>query len=379
MKIGNHPSVAAPLSTSNAHVQAHDIQVIRDEFCSVEAAHTSSFNPKGKDILAAAGRPADGDQIVLQVLKAGGFENISLEEAANLAQGTKFVLAAGDRTFRFIIDGKSYEWPYSKISGEMLRELAGAGTDQDLDILRHGAAVPMLPKELIDLSQTGVEQFIKVSKKKTWKLKVQGETLEYDDPKVKVSDAMTRAGFDPNKAWHIYLIVKGQPKQEVLSDYIVDLRMPGIEKIRLMQRNVDNGDGQHLAQRHQFKMLKMDEKFLNGTGLRWESVVEGQARWLLIHDYQLPTGYVPQTVCLALNIHQDYPASQIDMFYFWPFVRMASGQEIPSTQVRATVDGIEFQGWSRHRNEASKWDENSDNVRTHMTLVETCLAKELGE
>ena len=208
---------------------------------------------------------------------------------------------------------------------------------------------------------------------------MQGETLEYDAPEVKVSDAMIRAGFDPNKAWHIYLIVKGQPKQEVASDYIVDLRTQGIEKIRLMQRNVDNGDGQYQAQRHQFKMLKIDEEFLNGTGLRWEAVVEGQARWLLIHDYQLPAGYSSQTVRLALNIHQDYPASQIDMFYFWPFVRLASGQEIPSTQVRATVDGNEFQGWSRHRNEASKWDEYSDNVRTHMALVETCLAKELGE
>jgi len=216
-------------------------------------------------------------------------------------------------------------------------------------------------------------------KEDTWKLKVQGETLEYDVPEVKVSDAMTRAGFDPKKAWHIYLIVKDQPKQEVSLDYIVDLRAPGIEKIRLMQRNVDNGDGQQKARRRQFQMLKVDEQFLDGMGLRWEAVVEGQAQWLVIHDYRLPAGYSPETVRLALNIHKDYPAAQIDMFYFWPHVRLSSGREIPSTQVTATVDGNVFQGWSRHRNEASKWDENSDNVRTHMALVETCLAKELGE
>ncbi|MBA2960707.1 MULTISPECIES: E2/UBC family protein [Ramlibacter] len=216
-------------------------------------------------------------------------------------------------------------------------------------------------------------------KKSTWKLKVQGETLEYDVPEVRVSDAMTRAGFDPKKAWHIYLIVKDQPKQEVPLDYVVDLRMPGIEKIRLMQRNVDNGDGQQQAQRRQFKVLKADEQFLDGMGLRWEAAVEGEAQWLVIHDYQLPAGYSPQTVQLALNIHKDYPAAQIDMFYFWPHVRLASGREIPSTQVTATVDGHVFQGWSRHRNEASKWDEYSDNIRTHMALVETCLAKELGE
>lgn len=145
------PSAAAPLGTTNASAHTQHIHVIRDELCVVEAVQALTFSPKGKDILVAAGRPTDADQIVLQLLKAGGLESISLEEQANLALGTKFVLATGDRTFRFTIDGKSHEWPYSKVSGEVLHELAGAGTDQDLDILRHGAAVPVLPQELIDL------------------------------------------------------------------------------------------------------------------------------------------------------------------------------------------------------------------------------------
>ncbi len=381
MKIDDQLPSAALLGHAHAtaQVQAHDIHVIRDELCVVEVARAPSFNPKGKDILAAVGRPADADQIVLQVLKVGGLESINLDEPADLALGTKFLLATGDRTFRFTIAGKPYEWPYAKISGEMLRELAGADAGEELDILRHGASVPVLPNELVDLGQAGVEQFLKVAKKNTWKLKVQGETLEYDFPEVMVADAMTRAGFDPKKAWHIYLIVKDQPKKEVSIDYIVDLRSPGIEKIRLMQRNVDNGDGQRQAQRRQFKLQKVDEQFLDGMGLRWEALMEGQTQWLVIHSYNLPAGYEPQTVRLALNIHKDYPAAQIDMFYFWPHVHLAGGRAIPSTQVTATVDGVVFQGWSRHRNEASKWDESCDNVRTHMALVETCLGKELGE
>lgn len=378
MKTGNSLPPAIPLGTTDSRSQVHQIYVIRNELCVLEVVHASS-KPTGKDILAAADRPAQADQVVLQVLKAGGIESISLGEPANLTLGTKFVLATGDRTFRFTIDGKPYEWPYAKVSGELLRELASTGTDQELDIHRHGAAAPVAANDLIDLSQTGVEQFVKVAKKKSWRLKVQGETLEYDVPKVKVSDAMSRAGFDPNKAWHIYLIVAGQPKQEVPLDYIVDLRMPGIEKIRLMQRNVDNGDGQTQALRRQFNVLKADKQFLEGLGLRWEAVVVGDSQWLIIHGFQLSEGYFPQTVQLALNIHKDYPAAQIDMFYVWPPVRLTSGREIPSTQVTSTLDGNVFQGWSRHRNEASKWDEHVDNVRTHMALVETCLAKELGE
>ena len=51
--------------------------------------------------------------------------------------------------------------------------------------------------------------------------------LDYSTPEVRVGSAMERAGFDPKKAWHIYLMIKGQPKQEVSVDYIVDLRTPG--------------------------------------------------------------------------------------------------------------------------------------------------------
>ncbi len=47
--------------------------------------------------------------------------------------------------------------------------------------------------------------------------------------------------------------------------------------------------------------------------------------------------------------------------------------------MRAVIGGVEFQGWSRHRNAASAWDAEADNVRTHLALVESCVSKELGE
>lgn len=375
MKTSSHPSAAAPLATTNAHAQAHDIHVIRDELCVVEAVSVQRHSIEGKDILNAAGRPVDADQIVLQVLKAGGLESIRLHEQVNLALGTKFILATGDRLYRFGIGEDSYEWPYRFITGNLISELAAVSNNQHIEILRNGVAAVVQPDERIDLAESGVEKFIKVTK--VWKLKVHGVIQEWDKPEVKVADALARGGYDP-KSWDILLIVQGE-KTKVTPDYVVDLRMPGIEKIRLMQRTVINGDGQTPAARRQFKLLADDEKFLEGLGLRWETVLEVERRWLLIHDYQLPVGYAPSAVILALDIHQDYPATQIDMFYFTPFVRRANGAEIPSTQVRAVIGGMEFQGWSRHRTETSKWDEHTDNVRSHMVLVDTCLATELGE
>ncbi|MCZ8014053.1 E2/UBC family protein, partial [Gemmatimonas sp.] len=177
----------------------------------------------------------------------------------------------------------------------------------------------------------------------------------------------------------IYLIVHGQPKQEVDSSYVVDLRTPGIEKIRLMQRNVDNGDGHVLPPLRSFKLLASDTEYLDGLGLRWETVMEANRRWLLIQDYPVLQGFLPARTVLALDIPVDYPASQIDMFYFAPFVTRQDGRAIDRTQVRASIAGVEYQGWSRHRNAACPWDASCDSVRTHLALVESCLAKEMGE
>lgn len=373
MEPSTPPSVAASLGTT--HSNARDIHVIRDELCLVEAVSVPRHSFEGKDILAAAGRPADADQIVLQVLKAGGLETIRIHEQVNLALGTKFILATGDRLYRFGIGENSYEWPYRFITGQLIAELSAAADNQHIEIIRNGVATVVPPHERIDLAEYGVEKFVKVTK--VWKLKVHGVIQEWDKPEVKVADALARAGYDP-KSWDILLIVQGE-KTKVTPDYVVDLRTPGIEKIRLMQRTVINGDGQTPTVRRQFQLLADDESFLEDLGLRWEAVLEAGRRWLLIYDYQLPIGYVPSAVVLALDIHPDYPATQIDMFYFTPFVRRINGTEIPSTQVRAVIGGMEFQGWSRHRTETSKWDEHTDNVRSHMVLVDTCLAKELGE
>lgn len=358
---------------------ALSVELICDEQCIAHTAQAQSSAPTGADILQAAGRPVTADQLVFQILQRGGLESIRLEERADLSLGKKFVISTGDRTYRFTIDDKQYEWPHRLISGQLLHELSGALPDQQVVLLRDGTPVLVESHQLVDLHGANVERFVLQSKPTGWKLKIQGVVLDYDTPNVLVADAMRRAGFDPAKAWHIYLIVQGQQKQEVSADFVVDLRTPGIEKIRLMQRNVDNGDGNLAPPTRSFRLLPTDHTYLDGLGFRWETVCEGERRWLLIHDYPLPAGYTPSKAQLALDVLKDYPASQIDMFYFSPFVHLANGREIPSTQIRAVIKGVEFQGWSRHRNASSVWDPNTDSVRTHLTLVESCLAKELSE
>jgi hypothetical protein len=351
--------------------------VVADDQGAFHEVPVASDRPTGAEILVAAGHPASPDHVVLQLLAAGGIESIRLDERADLGLGRKFVLSKGDRLFRFIVDAKPFEWPHKRVSALTVRELAQVPENRELEQRRGADTIVLGAHDVIDLGPSGVEEF--VTKARTWKLKVQGVVLDYDHPEVKVGQAMQRAGFDPNKAWHIFLLVMGQPKQEVTIDYVIDLRTPGIEKIRLMQRNVDNGEGQQPVLRKALPLLSADVAFLDSLGLPWETAMVESRRWLLIHEYSLPNGYTPQKTTLALDMPADYPASQVDMFYFAPWVARTDGVVIPSIQVRATIDGVEFQGWSRHRNAAGPWDPATDNVCTHLTLVETCLVKELGE
>ncbi|MNR01384.1 hypothetical protein D3C85_1171870 [compost metagenome] len=114
-------------------------------------------------------------------------------------------------------------------------------------------------------------------------------------------------------------------------------------------------------------------------GLRWETCLNAEnRRWLVIHNYQLPEGYTPQIVRLALEVPPGYPNSQIDMFYLYPAVSLTSGVVIPCVQVTAVVDGDTFQGWSRHRI-TTPWNPTTDNVITQLALVEGCLLKEIGQ
>jgi hypothetical protein len=362
--------------TTNASNHQHQAHVVREGADGLES-FTYQHRPTGADILKSAGRPVDADQVVMQILRGGGLEDLRLDEAVNLALGDKFVFGIGDRLFRFTVNGKQCIWPQRYISAHLIQVLAGVDDDQSVRMTQDGAEVFLAPTDVVDLSQPGVEHFVTV--KHEWVLIVGGVRLIYTTPLVTVEEALQRAKFDTSKAWNIYLIVKGRDKQELQLSSVVDLRTPGIEKIRVTPRNVGNGDAQATAVRREFALLPADVEYMDEHGIRWETVLDGERRWLLIRDFALPTGYSPAVTLLALDIPKDYPAAQIDMFYFAPAAALADGRVLPSVQVTVVIHGITFQGWSRHRNAPHLWDPSADCVRTHMALVEACLAKELEQ
>jgi hypothetical protein len=129
--------------------------------------------------------------------------------------------------------------------------------------------------------------------------------------------------------------------------------------------------------RRAFELPEEDVECLVAGGFKWESVVEGSAKWLIVQGYAIPEGYNYRTAELALRMPPSYPDDQIDMVYFHPALALASGKAIRQlTALR--IDEKEYQQWSRHRTGANPWRAGLDNVCTHLLQVDTWLRRELN-
>jgi hypothetical protein len=210
-----------------------------------------------------------------------------------------------------------------------------------------------------------------------WKLDVQGVILDLLKPEIIVRDALVQAGFNPDLEWQIFLKVRGEPKRAVTLTDTIDVRTPGLERLRLTPKHVNNGDAQGQLRRD-FALLDGDMAHLDRLGLRWETVEEAQRRWMVIHQYPVPAGYTVTHTQLALEIPSTYPGAQIYGFYAHPPLALLARCAIENTQLRGTIFGREFHGWSRNRG-AIAWDPLNDCVLTQLALVDAALLREVGE
>lgn len=208
-------------------------------------------------------------------------------------------------------------------------------------------------------------------KPETWKINVQGVTVQSDKPTILARQAIKLAGFDPDAGWIIVLKFTGEPRREITLDTVIDLTHPGIEKLRLTPRQINNGEA--AAQRLDFRLLPQDEAHLGRLGLRWETVCEGARRWLMLHAYPLPPGYNVRSVNIAIDVPASYPGAQLDMFYCHPALIRANGTRPPQTEAAERIMGVNYQRWSRHR----QWNSARDTLATHLTLVDESIRREI--
>lgn len=372
-------------STGDGRIPAEDVGAairhtinVADQTLTYRQVSIDDLTPTGAQLAIAAGFKSVDGVSVLQVLANGDLEDVRPNETVDLRREMgRFVIVESDRAYRLKIDDQRFDWPCRIVSGGLLRKLGQVSADKAIYFERQDQPDHQIDAhDLVDLDAAGVESFI--SRKLVWKLNVQGVVLDLFAPTIVVREALVEAGFNPDQGWHIFLKIVGQQKQPVDLTTVIDLRTPGIEKLRLTPKDVNNGEAP-VAPCRAFDLLDIDEAHLNRLGLKWETLVEAERRWLLLHDYPLPVGYTVAHSKVALEIPPTYPGAQLYGFYAHPPLALSSGRVIASTQLRGVLLGVEYHGWSRNRGPSAPWDANTDNVVTQLALVDAALAKEVDE
>lgn len=334
--------------------------------------------PTGRQILAAAGKTPVENHLLLLFDDKGVLDEVNLDEPVDVYHRgvEQFIAFDSDRLFYVALNGQRFPWGQTQIREDVLRLVGGIPEDQAIWLERRNEADKLLADgESVDLDEPGLEKLY--TQLKSWKLNVQGVIIDSKQPTILASDALKAAGFNPDNSWILVLKIKGEPKQSIGINDVIDLRKPGIEKLRLTPAEINNGEA--AASALNFALLEQDEAYLNRLGLNWETRFVGTRRWLIIHNYALPSGYNHEQVDLAIEIPTSYPDAQLDMFFVHPPLTLANGGNISQTESRENILGNIYQRWSRHLNGVTRWNPLTDSVITHLAVVEESLLREVGQ
>ena len=181
------------------------------------------------------------------------------------------------------------------------------------------------------------------------------------------------AGKTPPERFQLNQFFRFGRVEKVELDETVDLATCGIERFATIP--LDQTEGR--PGRSDFFMPEADGEFLEANHFQWETIREGSTNWLIIRSLPIPPGYNVEKADLALQIPPSFPAVEIDMGYFYPALNLKNGRKIRALASRS-IEGKNYQRWSRHRTPANPWRPGIDDVSTHLSQVTHWLERELN-
>lgn len=207
---------------------------------------------------------------------------------------------------------------------------------------------------------------------KKYRIKIDGATYIVDVEEMTGRQILGVAGKTPET--HLLRQKLRGGVAELTPDQLVSFVRAGVERFMTVPKEVTEGEGPQ--PRREFTPMRLDEEYLISTHRRWEAVVEGGMKILVMYDWPLPQGYNVATTNVHVRLSNGYPDTQIDMAYFRPVLARVDGRQINNLS-GIQFDGQEWQQWSRHRTSFSAWRPGIDDLSTHMALVDDWLAAEL--
>ena len=184
-------------------------------------------------------------------------------------------------------------------------------------------------------------------------------------------ELLTLAGKTPPERFQLNQLFRFGRVEKVELDEKVDLATCGMERFTTIP--LDQTEGRPL--RKDFLMPEADKEYLAASSFNFETVQEGSNQWLIVRDFPVPSGYNTDKVDVALMIPPGYPTAQIDMAYFHPPLVRTDGRAINALSSQS-IEGKNYQRWSRHRTGQHPWRPEVDDVSTHLSLVSHWLERE---
>ena len=294
--------------------------------------------------------------------------------------------------YEFYINNEIYKTRQRVITGQELHEMAGTNPKTHFIRMNIREGKKLVGPEVeINLTECGIERFIILPYEQetidihdcfcqgvnpilTYKylIRINKDKYEVEKEIITGREIILLAGKSPDSNG-VRMFTKSGKKMVGL-DESIDLRESGVERFVLVPLDCTEG----FATAEPFKQLTTDDvSFVKSYSEELvDFITKGNTCWTVFRQFKLPEGYNVDVADLAIMVPSNYPLGRLDMFYFSPALSRKDAKPIGAL-TSTTLEGKNYQRWSRHRTPANPWNPEIDNLESHVMLATSCLEAEL--
>ncbi|MBZ9731184.1 multiubiquitin domain-containing protein [Salegentibacter sp. JZCK2] len=311
--------------------------------------------------------------------------NVNLNECYN--SGVKPEIAY---EYEFYINKEIYKTRKQVITGQELHEMIGTNPQTHFIRMKLPDGKKLVGSKVeVNLTECGIERFIILSYDQeiidihdcyckgvnpviTYKylIKINKDKYEVEQETITGKEIIVLAGESPDKNG-VRMFTKSGKKMLGL-DESVDLTKSGVERFVIVPLDCTEG----FAIAEPFKQFTAEDiSYIKSYTTQVDFIEKGQTCWVVFRQFKLPDGYNVAEADMAILIPKNYPLGRLDMFYFNPALSRKDAKPIGAL-TSTTLEGKNYQRWSRHRTVANKWDPEVDNLESQVMLAKSCLESE---
>ena len=179
--------------------------------------------PTGRQVLEAAGVRSVLDYLLFAMIEDGVLAEVRLDEAVDLARRRVkwFVLFKSDRSYRFVLDDRRFEWGAGTIRGHVLKVLAGVDSPTGVWIERQAHRDRLLADdEVVSLDADDIERF---RTGPVFKLRIEGRTYSWPRDTISTEEIAELGGWNP--ADGVIEVDEDQVERQLAPDETVTLQV----------------------------------------------------------------------------------------------------------------------------------------------------------